>query len=73
MGYVQIAIFIVGLLVAYAARRKTSTPPKAAGLEDMQFPQSTEGTPQMVIFGDVWVRDWMVLGVGNFRTRPIMK
>ncbi|MCA0240160.1 MAG: hypothetical protein LCI02_04815 [Proteobacteria bacterium] len=73
MEYVQIAIYIIALIVAVAARRKSGAAPKAAALEDLEFPQSTEGTAQMIIFGDVWVRDWMVLGVGNFRAEPILK
>ncbi len=67
---VQIAIMIVSLLLEYAP---TPRPPKAkpAALSDFDFPQSTEGTPQAVIFGDCWTEDWMVLGVGNFRTTPV--
>lgn len=46
-------------------------PPKPALLEDFEFPQFEEGTPQPVIFGDVWTEDWMVLGYGNYRTKEI--
>lgn len=68
--WVQIAIMVVALLVEYALAPK---PPNAkpAALSDFTFPQSTEGTPQAVIFGDCWTEDWMVIGVGNFRTTPI--
>lgn len=68
----QLAIFIVSLLVAYATQPK---PPaaKPAAFGELDFPQSAEGTPQAVIFGDVWTEDWMVLGVGNFRTTEIVK
>lgn len=70
--WVQLAIFIVSLLVAHAAQPK---PPaaKPAAFGEFDFPQSAEGTPQAVIFGDVWTEDWMVLGVGNFRTTEIIK
>lgn len=70
MPYVYMAI-IAGLLY-YALRRQQHAVAPAA-LEDFQFPQSSEGTPQCVVFGDVWIKDWMVLGVGNYRTSPIRK
>jgi hypothetical protein len=44
---------------------------KPAMLSDFDLPQSTEGTAQMWVFGDVWLEDWMVLGVGNYRTGAI--
>lgn len=49
------------------------TPPSqdAATLNDFDFPQIDEGTPQPIVFGDVWVSGWTVLNVGNFRTSPI--
>lgn len=40
-------------------------------LEEIDFPQADEGTPQAVFFGDCWSEDWMVLAVGNYRTSPI--
>lgn len=45
--------------------------PKAAGLEDFNFPQAKEGTAQAVIFGDCWCSDWTVLAIGNYRSTPI--
>ncbi|ALT58008.1 tail assembly chaperone [Pseudomonas phage SM1] len=45
--------------------------PKPAALSDWNFPQFEEGTPQAVVFGDVWTEDWMVLGLGNYRTSKI--
>lgn len=45
--------------------------PKPASLEDFDFPQVEEGTPQSVVFGDVWIRDWHVLWYGELRTSPI--
>lgn len=68
----QIAVMVVSMIVSYAAQPKPKTP-KAAALEDFDFPQSTEGTPQIWVFGDVWLDDWMVLGVGNFRTTAIRR
>ena len=44
---------------------------KPAALEDFDFPQFEEGTPQAVFFGDCWTEGWMVLWYGNFRTTKI--
>lgn len=68
--YVQIAILIISLIVSYATRPKPPKP-KPPALEDFDFPQFEEGTPQIVVFGDVWLKDWMVLTVGNYRTTAI--
>lgn len=68
----QLAVFVVSLVVSYAMRPKP-TQAKANTLEDFSFPQGAEGTPQIEVFGTCWVSDWMVLGVGNFRTSPVIK
>lgn len=44
---------------------------KPAALEDFDFPQADEGTPQAVFFGDCWTEGWMVLWYGNYRTTKI--
>lgn len=69
----QILILIASLIISYALAPKPPDASKPTALADIDFPQADEGTPQMVIFGDVWVDDWMVLGVGNYRTTPIRK
>lgn len=53
-----------------ASNAPQAKPPEA--LEEIDFPQADEGTPQAVFFGDCWSEDWMVLAVGNYRTSPIM-
>ena len=67
-------IFAVGLLVAsYALTSLTARKPpnaKPAALEDFDFPQIDEGTPQAIIFGDCWCDDWMVLWYGNLEVEP---
>lgn len=68
----QIAVLIISAVVSYVARTKQTTP-KASTLEDFNFPQGTEGTAQIEVFGTCWVDNWMVLGAGNFRTSPIRK
>lgn len=70
--WVQIALFVVSAVINYAMRPKTKAP-KPAAFEDFEFPQAEEGTPQSVIFGDVWTEDWTVVGVGNYRTEPIRR
>ena len=68
--WIQLAILIASMVVSYALRPKPEKPqPTAFG--DIEFPQAAEGTPQAVVFGDVWTSDWMVLGVGNYRTTEI--
>ncbi len=44
-----------------------------ASLEDFDFPQVEEGTPQAVFFGDCWTQGWMILWYGNLRTTKIKK
>jgi len=50
---------------------KAPKPPPAAVLDDFDFPQIDDGTEQYVIFGDVWLSDWVVLGYGNLRMSKI--
>jgi hypothetical protein len=73
---VQIVIAVVMMAISYAitasmARRAPAKKPNA--LEDFDFPQDAEGTPQAVIFGDVWTKDWTVLWYGDFVVTPIRK
>ena len=70
--WVQLAVFVVSAIIAHATRPKPKAA-KPAALGDFEFPQGTEGTPQIEIFGTCWVSDWMVLGVGNFRTTAVRK
>lgn len=70
--WVQLAIFVASVIISAALRPKAATP-KPAAFEDFDFPQSTEGTAQVFVFGDVWIEDWMVVGVGNYRTSPIRR
>ncbi len=68
-------IFAIGLLIASYAIQALTTPKtdpqKPAALEDFDFPQFEEGTPQSVVFGDVWTEDMFVLWYGNLRTSAI--
>lgn len=69
-------LFVIGFLLLVAGyllqsflikRQKV----KPAALEDWDFPQSDEGTPQVVVFGDVWLKGPMVMWYGNYRTKKI--
>lgn len=63
--YLVVSAYITHSMIPKAKPRQ----PEA--FEDFDFPQFDEGTPQAVIFGDCWSEDWMVLGVGNYRTTEI--
>jgi hypothetical protein len=68
--YYALAMLVVSAIITVAAMPKTPEP-KPTAFEDLDFPQADEGTPQAVIFGDVWVDDWTVLGIGSYRTSAI--
>ena len=44
---------------------------KPAALEEWDFPQADEGTPQVVVFGDAWLKGPMILWYGDYRTIKI--
>ena len=68
-------IFAVALMIGgYALTAMTqpaASKPMPAAFEDFDFPQADEGTPQAVIFGDVWTEDFTVLWYGNYRTSAV--
>ena len=68
-------LFALGMLIFSYVIQVALMPkperPKAASLEDFDFPQIEETTPQSVVFGDVWISDWTVLWYGNLRTTAI--
>lgn len=70
MFYVQIALIIISIYMAYTMQPKT-VPPVPAAFEDFEFPQVDEGTPECVFFGDCWTGDWIVLAVGDYKTTSI--
>lgn len=64
---------LVFLVVSVALQAILIKPMNQAptSLEDFDFPQADEGTPQAVFFGDCWTNGWMVLWYGNYRTTKI--
>lgn len=72
--FTMFAVLIVASLgVNYIAMQNQPGAPKQkpVAMEDFEFPQAEEGTPQAITFGDCWTEDWMVLGVGNYRTSKV--
>lgn len=70
----SLIIGLVMLVASYAitaltAKKPESEKPKA--ITDFEFPQTAEGTPQAVIFGDVWSPDHQILWYGNYQVEPI--
>jgi len=70
-------LFALGLLViSYTITALTAKKPQVqnavpALIGDLNFPQHDEGTPQPVIFGDVWIDDEMILYYGNLSSQAI--
>ena len=67
-----LALMVVSYVLQVALTPKQEPPPPSK-MKDFDFPQTDEGTPQAVVFGDVWVTGWVVLSVGNFRVEDIKK
>ncbi len=73
MGYeivIYIALMVASYLISSAMAPKPKVPDPST-FSDFDFPQFDEGTPQPVFFGDCWTSDWMVIGLGNFRTQAV--
>ncbi len=73
---VQLVIAFVLMAISYAITASMARRPpakKPASMEDFEFPQAEEGTGQMIVFGDVWQPDWMVLWYGDFKVTAIKK
>lgn len=74
MGWETLVFALVMLVASYAitalSQNKTSTE-KPKSITDFEFPQSAEGQPQAVVFGDVWSPDHQILWYGNFRNSEV--
>ncbi len=64
---------LIAMVAATAVQALLVKPQQAKpqSLEDFDFPQVDEGTPQAVYFGDCWTDGWMVLWYGNYKTTKI--
>lgn len=68
--WIQLFILLLSAVISYMTAPKPQKP-KPASLEDFNAPQTTEGAVQIWVFGDCWIPDFFVLGMGNFRTKKI--
>ncbi len=67
---VYVAVLIISLMLSVALAPKPPQP-KPAAISDFDLPQTDEGTPVPVVFGDGWISGWTVLAYGNLRSHPI--
>ena len=71
---ISLAVSVVSFaLQSLLAKRPSARANSPAALEEFEFPQSSEGQPQIVVFGDVWLKDWHVLWYGNYKSEAITK
>lgn len=68
-----LALAFLMLVVSYVIQSFLVKVPKQkpAALEEWEFPQADDGTPQAVFFGDNWTEGPQVLWYGNYRTIKI--
>lgn len=75
----SIAIALILMIIsAIITALTTKAPPRPADptpaiISEFNLPQIAEGTPQVVVFGDVWLTDWQVLWYGDLRSDEIRK
>ena len=69
----QILIALVLMVASYVITSLTMKQQNAkpASFEDWDFPQSEEGTTQLIIFGDVWAKGPFILWYGDYETIKI--
>lgn len=72
---IMLALMILSAVITALTTKAPSRPdaPSPALLADFNLPQIAEGTPQVVVFGDVWLTDWQVLWYGDLRSDEIRK
>lgn len=68
--WVGLIVMIISAIIQIAMAPRPEQP-KAPTIDDVDLPIPDEGTPQIVVFGDVWIEGWTVLTYGNFSTDPI--
>jgi hypothetical protein len=73
MGFLfSFALFVLSYTItALTAKKPANTTPPPAAISEFNFPQHEEGTPEPVIFGDVWIEDEMILYYGNLSSQAI--
>lgn len=71
MNFLYAIAMLIFSTVLQVAMMPKPVKPKPAALDEFDFPQIDESTPQSVVFGDVWISDWTVLWYGNLRSSAI--
>lgn len=67
----QIALIVTTFVISMITSKTDTNKPEKATISDFDLPTPKEGTPQKVVFGDVWIKDWTVLTFGNLRTSSV--
>lgn len=67
--FVVLALIVVSFVLTSLMMRKNNQKP--ASLEEFEFPQSDEGTPESVGFGDYWQKGPFVPWYGELTTKKI--
>lgn len=67
--FVVVALLVVSFVLTSLMVKKQNQKP--ASLEEFDFPQADEGTPESVIFGDVWQKGPFVPWYGQLTTKKI--
>lgn len=71
MDPISILVGLALMVVSYLIMPSNVQQQKPAALEEFEFPQSDEGTPQSRLFGQAWRPDWFVLWFGQYKTKKI--
>jgi Na+-transporting methylmalonyl-CoA/oxaloacetate decarboxylase gamma subunit len=77
LGVAPLVLFAIAfamLVVSYVIQSFLAPKPekpKPSALEEWEFPQMEDGTPQTILFGDGWLEGPMVAHYGNYRTKAI--
>lgn len=64
-------LVLSSLITALITPKARSQDPKPNVLGDFDFPQFEDGTPQTVVFGDVWMSDQFILFYGDLSSQAI--
>lgn len=71
MHAIVIALIMLAVSMLLSMMLMKPNKVKPASLDDFDFPLKEDGTPQTVVFGDVWLTGPMVCWYGNYRTKKI--
>lgn len=70
--WLQIALFVVSIVISYAMQPKPPNP-KPPTLEEMNVPTTEEGRELPWVFGEWLFKDPNCVWFGDLKTRPIRK